>query len=164
MKLNTKNNIRLLGKVRAKPISIPTNKAIPRVDFGNCILEMRSSKNWKKYFAYGLVLKICKGDDFDLIIVDFGRGGDNACKVYCRALNTRKQVYSLKVGQYAMFGLIRKTSDAYNKLDRYLAEWCMGIYVPKIVDIRNSELNTEELENEEITVGASFLDNFFKTE
>ena len=165
-----KNNYvdaRLLGKKNPKPVAIPNNNYIPRLTFLETMLEIKKNRLWITYFAFGKVVKICKGDDFDLVYVDFGLGKDNCGRVYFHLLNSRKQIYTLKVGQYAQFGMIQPTEEAKKKKRFYIAIWCMGIYVPKSVDIRNTELTEEEIDElsqEEYGEGLTFLDQFQKNE
>lgn len=162
-----KESTRVLGKKNHKPVRVPTNNAVPRIDFGNAIIEIKVGSRWRTYFGIGKVLRVKKSDDFDLVVVDFGRGSERPCKIYINSLNARKQVYTLKVGQYAQFGMIRTTDYALQKNDLYIAQWCMGIYVPKIVDIRNSELTSEEIEemnNDDLSEGMTFLDLFEKND
>ena len=164
-----KDGIRLLGKKNAKPIRVPHNNAVPRVIFNNNVIELKNTgdKGWRTYFGFGKVVKICKSDDFDLVFVDFGGGQENHLKLFFHTLNSRKQLYTLKVGQYAQFGMIRDSKDAAQNIEKYVVLWAMGIYVPKMVDIRNSELTQEEITEmteEDYGMGKTFLDMFKKND
>lgn len=160
---------RVLGTKNPKPVRIPTSEAIPRMVYGESIIEMKRTRKWVSYFAYGKVIALFKNDDFDLAYVDFGKGENNCTKIYFHTLSSRKQLNTLKIGQYAMFGLLRNFNDAKNNVSLFLVIWAMGIYVPKMVDIRNSALTEEELEvgemsNEDYDVGYNFLDQFKKND
>lgn len=158
---------RVLGTKNPKPVRIPNSDAIPRLNYGENIIEMKRTKTWVSYFGYGIVRKIFKNDDFDLAYIDFGRGENYCSRVYFKTLNSRKQMTTLKVGQYGMFSLLRKYSAAKDNINVYVVAWAMGVYVPKIVDIRNSELTQEELEemsNEDYSVGVNILDQFKKND
>lgn len=167
MKKEVYVDARLLGRKNPKPVAIPNNNFIPRLTFLETMIEVKKSKTWTTYFAFGKVVKICKSNDFDLVYVDFGLGKDNCGMVYFRLLNSRKQIYTLKVGQYAQFGMVQPTEEAKKRKRFYIAIWCMGIYVPKSVDIRNTELTEEEineLSEEEYGEGLTFLDQFQKND
>lgn len=166
MSLNRKA-IRVLGNKNPKPIRVPHNNAVPRLIFGNTIMEMKNCGGWITYFAFGRVVKICKSDKFDLVFVDFGGNTEENYKVYFHTLQSRKQIYTLKVGQYAQFGMIRRSDCNEKTNDLFIALWAMGIYVPKMVDIRNSELAQDEISEmsqEEYGEGVTFLDLFKKND
>lgn len=157
-------NVRVLGRKHSKPINIPASGTIPRVDFGNCVIEYKVGNRWKQSIGWGKVLKVYKNDDFDVAYIDFGAGSQKATRVFFHSLMSRKQVYTLVTGQFAMFGLIKRKGTKDNF---YLALWCMGIYVPRIVDIRKSEIEEDEFEemtHEDYEDGKTFLDFFTKNE
>lgn len=157
-------NVRVLGRKHSKPINIPASGTIPRVDFGNCLIHYKTGNNWENYIGWGKVLKVYKCDDFDVAYVDFGAGSQKATRVFFHSLMSRKQVYTLMTGQFAMFGLVKRKGARDNT---YLDIWCMGIYVPKIVDIRKSELEEDEFEtmaHEDYEEGKTFLDFFKKND
>lgn len=162
--------IRILGKKKARPIHVPNNDLVPRLTCGNTLMQLNNRGNWLYYFGYGLVVKIYKNDGFDIAYVNFGGGykdiKNNFVLVF-NNLNARKQLYTLKVGQYAQFGLARQIQGAIKFPNYYLVEWAMGIYVPKMVDIRNTELTENEIEtmgDSDIESGKTFLDLFTKNE
>lgn len=162
--------IRILGKKKARPIHVPSNNLVPRLTYDNTLMQLNNRGSWLYYFGYGLVVKIYKGDKFDAAYVNFGGGykdiKNNFVLVF-NNLNARKQLYTLKVGQYAQFGLARHIQGAIKFPNYYLVEWAMGIYVPKMVDIRNTELTENEIEtmvDSDIESGKTFLDLFTKNE
>ena len=162
--------IRILGKKKARPVYVPSNNLVPRLTYDNTLMQLNNRGNWLYYFGYGLVVKIYKGDKFDIAYINFGGGykdiKNNFVLVF-NNLNARKQLYTLKVGQYAQFGLARHIQGAIKFPNYYLVEWAMGIYVPKMVDIRNTELTENEIEtmvDSDIESGKTFLDLFTKNE
>ena len=161
---------RTLGKKNPKPILVPSNNCVPRTIAGNTIMEFKVKGKWHEYFAIGKVVKIYKNDRFDIAYINCGRGyadNKNNIIVYFLNLDSRKQVYTLKVGQHAMFQLYRTTDMSIKQPNKYMVLWAMGIYVPKIVDIRNTELTENEIEimkDEDIKEGMTFLDMFEKNE
>lgn len=162
-----KQGIRVLGSKNPKAIRVPHNNAVPRMIFGNTVIEIRTNTGWRTYFGFGRVVKICKSDDFDLVFVDFGGGKDKNFRLYFSSVNSRKQVYTLKVGQYAQFGMMRRTEDAKKNNNLFIVLWAMGIYVPKMVDIRNTELTEDEITtmtDEDYGDGKTFLDMFEKND
>lgn len=159
--------ITILGKKNPKIVSVPNSDVIPRVDRGNSLIELRRKSGWIHYFGYGIVHKIYKGDRFDVAYINFGRGYESNVRVYFHDLNARKQLYTLKTGQYAMFGLMKHKDMVSKYPNDYMVEWAMGIYVPKMVDIRNTELEEKEIESmkeTELKDGQTFLDLFIKNE
>lgn len=82
----------------------------------------------------GLVKVIQKGQDFDLVGMDFGRG-------YCREIfvksnHARRQIYTLKKGQYAWFyGYMSCYKENGKKKTSFYAKAFQGWYVPKVMDI-----------------------------
>ena len=162
--------IRVLGKKKGQPIYIPQSDILPTLDRGNSIMQVRYYSGWIHYFAIGVVVKIYKNDKFDVAYINCGLGGienNNNIKIYFLQLNARKQVYTLKVGQFAMFGLFRHKDMQTKSPNHYIVDWAMGIYVPKVVDIRNSELSENEIEEmteDDLMEGQSFLDLFDKNE
>ena len=158
---------RILGSKHPKQVKIPNSNQIPRLSYGRTLLEMKKTNRWVAYFGYGVVMSIAKCEDFDLVTVDFGTGVNSLCKVYFRTLNSRKQVYTLKVGQFALFGMIQNIQAALKEKKLYYALWCMGIYVPKAIDIKTNPLKEEEiteLTEEEYGEGLTFLDTLKKND
>lgn len=162
--------VRVLGKKHPQKVYVPSNNNVPRIDSRNTIMEIRRNGKWIDYFVIGKVFKIYKNDKFDCAYINCGHGYDdykNNIKVYFTSLDSRKQVYTLKVGQYAMFQLYRPVSTAIKTPKAFLVLWAMGIYVPKIVDIRVSDLTENEIEDmkvEDVKEGMTFLDMFEKNE
>lgn len=166
-KVEIEDGVRVLGTKHKKKILIPNNNAIPRMAYMKTMLEIKKTKKWITYFAFGKVVKICKHDALDLVYVDFGLGPNKASQVFFYTVHARKQIYTLKVGQYAQFGLIQTYDFAVRRSRIYIALWAMGIYVPKSVDIRNTDISEDEFKEmteEEYSQGATFLDQFRKND
>ena len=92
----------------------------------------------------GLVKRIEKGKDFDIVYVDFGNR--KLKQVIAGNNHTRRQVYTLKYGQYAwVYGLKRtyyikgtKKTDKQFKTCIF-AKALQGWFVPKQFDIKNMD-------------------------
>lgn len=156
---------RTLGKWSPKKIDVPSQQMMVRLVPHTNLMITKTTKDYYYFFGYGKVNKIYKNNAFDIVFVDFGNGNGN--KIYLVWEDARKQLSTLKVGQYAMFGLIKNRHYKDNGPVHYMAIWVMGIYVPKIVDIRNKELTEEEIEEmttDEYNEGFNFLDNFKKND
>ena len=98
----------------------------------------------------GYVKKIEKGEDFDIVIMSFGRRTSRT--IIVRSNQARRQIYTLKRGQYAWFFGTMKTYRIEGKNKPYFfATGFQGWYVPKNFDIKQldkSELDRLSPENE----------------
>ena len=111
----------------------------------------------------GLVKVIQKGEEFDLVGMDFGRGYTR--EIYVKNNHARRQIYTLKKGQYAWFyGLMKCYKIGNSKKSCLFAKAFQGWYVPKNFDIK--QLDPEEIEKltEENESKINFIDELLKGE
>ena len=109
----------------------------------------------------GLVKTIQKGEEFDLVGMDFGRGW---CReIFVKNNHARRQIYTLKKGQYAWFyGLMKCVKQGRKTLVSFYAKAFQGWYVPKNMDIMKidpSDIETLTKENES---KINFIDDLLK--
>lgn len=111
----------------------------------------------------GLVKTIQKGDDFDLVGMDFGRGYTR--EIFVKNNHARRQIYTLKKGQYAWFYGLMKTyrQDDQLKMSFY-AKAFQGWYVPKNMDIIKVDPNEIDKLTEENESKINFIDELLKGE
>lgn len=105
-------------------------------------------------WGVGTLIKVQKGENFDLITMDFG--GRWQRKIIVKTTMARKQIYTMKVNQLAWFVGTRKTFIVKNKKTKkndckvvFYAFGFQGWYVPKAFDIKNidpQEIIEEKLE------------------
>lgn len=112
-------------------------------------------------FGIGLVKTIQKGEDFDLVGMDFGRGYSR--EIYVKNNHARRQIYTLKKGQYAWFyGLMKCYKEKGRKKSCLYAKAFQGWYVPKNMDIIKVDPNEIEKLTEENESKINFIDNLLK--
>ena len=91
----------------------------------------------------GVVRRIEKGEDFDLVGMDFGAGFTR--EIYVKSNHARRQIYTLKRGQYAWFyGTLKYYTENGKRKSSLFAKAFPGWYVPKNLDIK--KLDPEEIE------------------
>jgi len=106
----------------------------------------------------GLVKSIKKGEEFDLVGMDFGRGF--ARQIYVKNNHARRQIYTLKKGQYAWFYGLMKVYKNGSKLKSVLyAKALQGWYVPKQMDIIKIDPNEIEKLTKENESKINFIDD-----
>lgn len=109
----------------------------------------------------GIVKVIQKGEEFDLVGIDFGRGYSR--EIYVKNNHARRQIYTLKKGQLAWFyGFLKcYRIDGSIKTSLY-AKGFQGWFVPKNMDI--VKIDPEDIEelSEENESKLNFLDNLLK--
>ena len=109
----------------------------------------------------GLVKSIKKGEDFDLVGMDFGRG--YAREIYVKNNHARRQIYTLKKGQYAWFYGLMKAYKQDGKIKSVLyAKALQGWYVPKNMDIIKVDPNEIEKLTKENESKINFIDELLK--
>lgn len=115
-------------------------------------------------FGIGLVKVIQKGKDFDLVGMDFGRGYTR--EIFVKNNHARRQIYTLKKGQYAWFyGMISCYTDKDDKKKTTLyAKAFQGWFVPKNMDIIKVDPNEVERLSEENQSKLNFIDELFREE
>lgn len=111
----------------------------------------------------GRVMTIQKGEEFDLVGMDFGRGYTR--EVFVKNNHARRQIYTLKKGQYAWFYGLMKTYKIEKKIKCYFyAKAFQGWYVPKNMDIIKVDPNDIEILTEENESKINFIDELLKGE
>ena len=120
--------------------------------------------NDKTYcLGVGIVKVIQKGEDFDLVGIDFGRGYSR--EIYVKNNHARRQIYTLKKGQLAWFYGFMKTYTVNNKIKSSLfAKGFKGWYVPKNMDIVKVDPNEIEKMTQENESKLNFLDEILNGE
>lgn len=105
-------------------------------------------KDFTICLGLGLVKVIQKGEDFDLVCMDFGRGYSR--EIYVKNNHARRQIYTLKKGQYAWFyGLMKCYRNGKQIRTSLYAKAFQGWYVPKSMDIMKVDPeDVEELTKE----------------
>ena len=119
----------------------------------------------QRCFGIGRVVRIEKGDKFDIVKITFGRNTSRQLIVISN--HARRQILTLKRGQYCIFlGHYRLAKSPFNqgeKIWMFYAHMLQGMYVPKMVDIRNYDgADLDTVEKEESLL--NFLDQFGEQE
>lgn len=124
--------------------------------------------NYTLACGIGLVKGISHGKEFDIVYMDFGRGSDWRFlrKVIVMKNTARRQIYTLKINQYAWFygAFARLTIDGHIT-EMFYAKALQGWYVPKSLDIKKDnsiEKSMREMPDFEIETGKDFL-SFFES-
>ena len=104
----------------------------------------------------GKVNKVQKGNKFDLVTMFFGRISREIIVVNNHA---RRQIFTLKVGQYASFVgyATAYAEDGKQKLQLY-AKGLQGWFVPKTMDIKKIDPNDIEQMTEENESKINFIE------
>ena len=111
----------------------------------------------------GLVKVIQKGEDFDMVGMDFGRGYTR--EIYVKNNHARRQIATLKKGQYAWFyGLMKLYKEGKKKKCCFYAKAFQGWYVPKNMDIVKIDPNDIEKLTKENESKINFIDELLKGE
>lgn len=118
-------------------------------------------KDFTICFGVGLVKTIQKGEDFDLVGMDFGRGF--ARQIYVKNNHARRQIYTLKKGQYAWFYGYMRCLTIDGKINTSLyAKAFQGWYVPKNMDIVKIDPNEIDKLTEENESKINFIDKLLE--
>lgn len=111
----------------------------------------------------GIVKVIQKGEDFDLVGMDFGAGFYR--DIYVQHNHARRQIYTLKKGQYAWFyGFMRIYWENKTKKSCLYAKAFQGWYVPKNFDIKKLDPNDIDELTQENESKMNFIDELLKGE
>ena len=109
-----------------------------------------ADKKTQVVLGVGLVKRIEKGQDFDIVKMSFGWRYWR--EIIVRDNHARRQIYTLKRGQYAWFFGKRRSYIIGGKLKcTYYATALQGWYVPKNMDIKQidqSEIDKLSVDNE----------------
>lgn len=142
-----------------------------------------NGRKFRPFFGVGKVYRVVKGDECDLVYVNFGMQGiereHTPRLVVCYDNHARRQTLTLKRGQHAtIFGISRfytkkiTTKSGEQKEITNVSLYATGLqgwYVPTMLDIRkmpkNDDLvNPSEWEESIIHEETDILDMFFKGE
>ena len=111
----------------------------------------------------GLVKTLQKGQDFDLVGMDFGRGYIR--EIYVKNNHARRQIYTLKKGQYAWFyGYMKCYKIKGHYKSSLYAKAFQGWYVPKTMDIVKVDPSEIDKLTEENESKINFIDELLKGE
>ena len=112
----------------------------------------------KQCIGLGRVCKVEKGDELDLVYMNFGRRFNR--KILVKHNHARRQIYTLKKGELAWFkGEFKVYNDEKGPYTIFFAYGFQAWFVPKAMDIKHYDLDTiEELEKENETSMINFLD------
>ena len=111
----------------------------------------------------GVVRTIQKGDEFDLVGIDFGRGKPR--EIFVKSNHARRQIYTLKKGQYAWFyGEYKCYNDNGKTKSCMYAKAFQGWYVPKNMDIIKLDPNEIDKLTQENESKINFIDEILKGE
>lgn len=118
---------------------------------------------YRQIVGWGKVRRVHKGNDFDIVEIDFMDHYWRDVIVYDN--HARRQINTLKQGQMCMMTGIMKfvRTEKGGKVTRIFATMLQGQYVPKMIDIKKNplevadDLTQEEIKNAE-TDYLNFLD------
>ena len=144
-----------IGRWSKKEIFVPETDGIMEHIKGCSIMLFGISKvneiNYRPFFGIGMVRRIAKGEEVDLVYINFG--GDQIRQIVCVDNRCRRQILTLKRGQFcSVFGYAKVYSfmgkdKNGNPKERF--RWCFfgralqGWYVPTMVDIRKMPTNED---------------------
>lgn len=114
-------------------------------------------------FGIGTVTKIQKGEEFDMVYMNFGR--DYSREICVKHNHARRQIYTLKRGQLAWFyGVMQVYKDKGEFKTIFYAMGFQGWFVPKNMDI--IKINPEDIEKmtEENESKIDFIDKLLGDE
>lgn len=142
---------------------------IGRIGNESIIVFPKFSKTFSIFQGIGLVKRISRGEEFDVVYAVFGIHSNKTRPIVVIENRARRQILTLKCGQYAIFYgacVKRKKRATYtNKqgksstVDTYYWElyayMMQGFYVPKMFDIRKHAKDVLKGEEEEETTPMS---------
>lgn len=119
----------------------------------------------KRKFIVGIgrPIKIMKGQEFDMVKMDFGNG----CwrDIIVKSNHARRQIYTLKKGQYAWFyGFMTNYVDNGEFQTSLYARAFQGWFVPKNIDIKKIDPCEIDKLTEENESKINFIDELLKGE
>lgn len=151
-----------MGGRNPKYVSVPSSKHIARISANDMIIYFRRKKGHiTRCVLWGLVRKISKGNEFDILYV-LG-GGLNLLTVVVKKEPARKQIATCKVNQWCniIADSLAWFEDGKSKAILY-AVAIQGWYVPKVMDIQqvpDEELG-EPMDDKEYAEGQDFLSQY----
>ena len=143
---------------------MPRNKPILTLHGETIIIFPRYSKGHSHFWGIGLVKRISRGKDFDIVYVAFGVMSNKLRAIAVIENQARRQLLTLKRGQYAQFYgacVKKKEQMEINGKIRDVYRWelyaamCQGYYVPKMFDIRKNIKDIASGEEEDQTTPMS---------
>lgn len=153
-------------KIRNHEFSLPNISKIVRFPAHETLFLLGAIKGRTDYticVGIGVVRKIEKGEDFDLVGMDFGAGFMR--EIYVKSNHARRQIYTLKRGQYAWFyGSMKYYTEDNKQKSSLFAKAFQGWYVPKNLDIKKLDPNEIERLTKENESKINFIDELLKGE
>lgn len=151
-------------KIRNKEFNVSDICRLTHYSMFESLLFLGSPKlNNEQTFCIGIgiVKTIQKGEEFDLVGIDFGRGFPR--EIYVKHNHARRQIYTLKKNQLAWFYGTMKvyTVDGKRKAS-FFAKGFQGWYVPKNMDIIKIDPNEIDKLQEETESKINFIDELLK--
>ena len=167
-----------IGKGKGKEFEIPNFSQSAFVGYCSSVIFMGACeikrKQYRTFLATGVVMKIRKGDNVDLVTI---KAGASCINVVASLNHARRMVMSLKRGHICqVYGYCRihygEWTDKRTKkkrrgfIHRYYAEGFLDWYLPKSAELRAiGEGDTEELtKNDEEMVELNWEDINMKGE
>ena len=154
-------------RIKKKEFNLTDISKITHHSLYECLLFLGQPKEYndKTYcLGVGIVKVIQKGEDFDLVKMDFGRGYGR--EIFVKLNHARRQIYTLKKGQLAwFFGYMKVYQDKDGKIKSTLfAKGFQGWYVPKNMDIKKIDPNEIDKLEQENESKLNFIDELLKGE
>ena len=151
-------------KIRGHKFAIPDVTRLTHYSQHETLLFLGAPLQEKDFticLGVGLVKTIQKGEEFDLVGMDFGRGYSR--QIYVKNNHARRQIYTLKKGQYAWFyGVMRcLTIDGKPNTTLY-AKAFQGWYVPKNMDIMKIDPKDIDKLSQENESKINFIDQLLE--
>ena len=119
--------------------------------------------NHRMCYGIGKVTGIEKGHDVDIVKMCFGRSYSRW--IYVKHVNARKQIFTLRKGQYAQFfGYVKMYREDGKIKAVFVASAFNGWLVPKAIDIKEDyDMDQiEEIKQEQEIDMLNFLDDILK--
>lgn len=135
----------LYGSRTQSIVTTPNNETI--------LFMPTSNKEYVQFMGIGRVMKISRGEKFDVVDVNFGQTS-RLRNVIVKHNFARKQLITLKKSQYAIFYGMGKLYQRTTKKNHLYKIWVLfsylnyGFYVPKVFDVKKLE---QDIENGEET-------------
>lgn len=153
-------------RIRNHEYSLPDISRIVRAPKHETLFMLgvpKGKENYNMVVGIGLVRRIEKGEEFDLVGMDFGSGFIR--DIYVKNNHARRQIYTLKKNQYAWFyGVMHFWYDKENNKSTIsmFAKAFQGWYVPKNMDIKKLDPGEIEKLTEENESKINFIDELLK--
>lgn len=166
-----------LGSKRPHTYNLPDVGEMMYHPYGDALMmfgvQRVGKKNYQQCFGIGTVLKISKGESFDLVYMKFGK---KTVKTIMAINNhARRMIYTLKKGQLATFygyGRVftyKKENEIRERQYWQFYAWgFQGWYTPKLIDVKKiqkePDFQVDSMSVKEQDYMSNFLDQFDKTE